>query len=317
MNSPMNIVFLDRTGVPSHIPFPKPSFAHTWTEYDVTHSDQILERSKDADIIITSKVVLTAEIMKQLPKLKLIALTATGTNNIDLEAAQELGIEVKNVAGYSSVTVPEHVLGFIFALKHSLMNWYKDQLSKKWADSEQFCYFDYPITDVRGSVMGIVGKGSLGSEVGRLAEALGMKVLFAERKGATTIREGYLPFEEVLKQADIVSLHCPLTPQTENLINKESLKLMKPTAFLINTGRGPLVDEQALADALANKTIAAAALDVLCQEPPAKDNPLIVAAAKLPNLIITPHIAWASDSAVTTLVGKVNQNIEDFVANLK
>ena len=317
MNSPMNIVFLDRTAVPSHIPFPQPSFAHTWTEYDVTHSDQILERSKDADIIITSKVVLTAEIMKQLPKLKLIALTATGTNNIDLEAAQELGIEVKNVAGYSSVTVPEHVLGFIFALKHSLMNWYKDQLSKKWADSEQFCYFDYPITDVRGSVMGIVGKGSLGSEVGRLAEALGMKVLFAERKGATTIREGYLPFEEVLKQADIVSLHCPLTPQTENLINKESLKLMKPTAFLINTGRGPLVDEQALADALENKTIAAAALDVLCQEPPAKDNPLIVAAAKLPNLIITPHIAWASDSAVTTLVGKVNQNIEDFVANLK
>ena len=317
MHSPMNIVFLDRTGVPSHIPFPKPSFPHNWVEYDVTHGDQTVERSKDADIIITSKVVFTREIMQQLPKLKLIALTATGTNNIDLDAAKDLGIAVKNVTGYSSVTVPEHVLGFIFSLKHSLMNWYKDQFSKKWADSEQFCYFDYPITDVRGSVIGIVGKGCLGSEVGRLAEALGMKVLFAERKGATTIRDGYLPFEEVLKQADIVTLHCPLTPQTENLINAETLKLMKPTAFLINTGRGPLVDEQALADALANKTIAAAALDVLCQEPPAKDNPLIVAAAKLPNLMITPHVAWASDSAVMTLVGKVNQNIEDFVANLK
>ncbi|TID21956.1 glycerate dehydrogenase, partial [Avibacterium paragallinarum] len=233
---------------------------------------------------------------------------------VDLIAAKELGIEVKNVTGYSSVTVPEHVLGLIFALKHSLMNWYKDQLSAKWAESKQFCYFDYPITDIRGSTLGVVGKGNLGAEIGRLAEALGMNVLYAERKGASTIRDGYLPFEQVLQEVDIITLHCPLTPETTNLINAQTLKLMKPTAYLINTGRGPLIDEQALLEALESGTIAAAALDVLVKEPPEKDNPLIQAATRLPNLIITPHVAWASDGAVEILVKKVTQNIEDFVA---
>ncbi|MFU2077059.1 2-hydroxyacid dehydrogenase [Avibacterium endocarditidis] len=313
----MKIVFLDSTAIPKHIPIPRPNFEHQWVEYEHTSPEQTIERAKDADIVITSKVVLDRETMKQLPNLKLIAITATGTNNVDLEAAKELGIAVKNVTGYSSVTVPEHVLGLIFALKHSLMNWYKDQLSAKWADSKQFCYFDYPITDVKGSTLGVVGKGNLGKEIGRLAEALGMKVIYAERKGATTVREGYLPFEQVLQEADIVTLHCPLTPETTNLINAETLKLMKPTAYLINTGRGPLVDEKALAEALENGTIAAAALDVLVKEPPEKDNPLIQAATRLPNLIITPHVAWASDGAVEILVKKVTQNMEEFVATGK
>ncbi|MFZ7186592.1 2-hydroxyacid dehydrogenase [Avibacterium avium] len=313
----MKIVFLDSTAIPKHIPIPRPNFEHQWVEYEHTSPEQTIERAKDADIVITSKVVFDRETMKQLPNLKLIAITATGTNNVDLEAAKELGIAVKNVTGYSSVTVPEHVLGVIFALKHSLMNWYKDQLSAKWADSKQFCYFDYPITDVKGSTLGVVGKGNLGKEIGRLAEALGMKVIYAERKGATTVREGYLPFEQVLQEADIVTLHCPLTPETTNLINAETLKLMKPTAYLINTGRGPLVDEKALAEALENGTIAAAALDVLVKEPPEKDNPLIQAATRLPNLIITPHVAWASDGAVEILVKKVTQNMEEFVATGK
>ncbi|URL01145.1 2-hydroxyacid dehydrogenase [Avibacterium sp. 20-126] len=313
----MKIVFLDSTAIPKHIPIPRPSFEHQWVEYAHTSPEQTIERAKEADIVITSKVVFDRETMKQLPKLKLIAITATGTNNVDLEAAKALGIVVKNVTGYSSVTVPEHVLGLIFALKHSLMNWYKDQLSAKWANSKQFCYFDYLITDVKGSTLGVVGKGNLGKEIGRLAEALGMKVIYAERKGATTVREGYLPFEQVLQEADIVTLHCPLTPDTTNLINAETLKLMKPTAYLINTGRGPLVDEKALADALENGTIAAAALDVLVKEPPEKDNPLIQAATRLPNLIITPHIAWASDGAVEILVKKVTQNMEEFVATGK
>ncbi|MCW9714839.1 2-hydroxyacid dehydrogenase [Avibacterium avium] len=313
----MKIVFLDSTAIPKHIPIPRPNFEHQWVEYEHTSPEQTIERAKDADIVITSKVVFDRETMKQLPNLKLIAITATGTNNVDLEAAKELGIAVKNVTGYSSVTVPEHVLGLIFALKHSLMNWYKDQLSAKWADSKQFCYFDYPITDVKGSTLGVVGKGNLGKEIGRLAEALGMKVIYAERKGATTVREGYLPFEQVLQEADIVTLHCPLTSETTNLINAETLKLMKPTAYLINTGRGPLVDEKALAEALENGTIAAAALDVLVKEPPEKDNPLIQAATRLPNLIITPHVAWASDGAVEILVKKVTQNMEEFVATGK
>ncbi|HDR1020792.1 TPA: 2-hydroxyacid dehydrogenase [Pasteurella multocida] len=309
----LKIVFLDSTAIPKHIPVPRPSFEHEWIEYEHTSADQVIERMKDAEIAVTSKVVFSREVMQQLPKLKLIAITATGTNNVDLVAAKELGIAVKNVTGYSATTVPEHVLGLIYALKHSIMSWYRDQLSAKWADCKQFCYFDYPITDVKGSTLGVIGKGCLGTEIGRLATALGMKVLYAEHKGATTCREGYTPFEEVLKQADIVTLHCPLTETTQNLINKETLSLMKKGAYLINTGRGPLVDEQALVDALDSGHLGGAAVDVLVKEPPQKDNPIIQAATRLPNLIVTPHIAWASDSAVTTLVNKVTQNIETFV----
>ncbi|MDG6894261.1 2-hydroxyacid dehydrogenase [Volucribacter amazonae] len=313
----MKIVFLDRTAIPPHIDIPRPQFVHEWIEYDYTSADQVLTRLQGAEIAITSKVVFSRELMQQLPQLKLIAITATGTNNVDLEAAKQLGICVKNVTGYSSVTVPEHVLAMIFALKHSLVGWIKDQLSAKWGQSQQFCYFDYPITDVRGSILGIFGKGCLGSEIGRLAQALGMQVLYAEHQGATQCRAGYTPFEEVLKQADILSLHCPLTETTKNLINAETLALCKKGALLINTGRGPLVDEQALLAALKSGQLAGAAIDVMVKEPPEQDNPLLQAATTMPNLLITPHIAWASDSAVTTLVNKVSQNIEEFVATGK
>ena len=312
----MNIVFLDSTVIPKHIPIPRPSFVHTWTEYEHTSSSQTIERAKDADIVITSKVIFDRETLKQLPKLKLIAITATGTNNVDLVAAEEMGIAVRNVTGYSSTTVPEHVMGLIFALKHSLAGWLRDQTEAKWAESKQFCYFDYPITDVRSSTLGVFGKGCLGTEVGRLANAVGMKVLYAEHKDAAVCREGYTPFEEVLRQADIVTLHCPLTETTKNLINADTLSKMKKGAFLINTGRGPLIDELALVDALKTGHLGGAALDVMVKEPPEKDNPLVLAAKTMPNLIITPHIAWASDSAVTTLVGKVMQNIEEFVQQL-
>ena len=309
----MNIVFLDSTAIPKHIPIPRPSFPHNWVEYEYTSEKQTIERAKDADIIITSKVILSREVLQQLPKLKLIALTATGTNNVDLDAAKELGVTVKNVTGYSVTTVPEHVLGMIFALKHSLAGWQRDQITGKWTESKQFCYFDYPITDVCGSTLGVFGKGCLGTEVGRLANAVGMKVLYAEHKDATVCREGYTPFEEVLRQADIVTLHCPLTETTKNLINTDTLSKMKKGAFLINTGRGPLIDELALVDALKTGHLGGAALDVMVKEPPEKDNPLILAAKTMPNLIITPHIAWASDSAVTTLVGKVMQDRKSVV----
>lgn len=312
----MKIVFLDSTAIPKHLSIPRPSFEHTWTEYDHTSSAETIERAKDADIVITSKVIFDRETLQQLPKLKLIAITATGTNNVDLVAAEEMGIAVRNVTGYSSTTVPEHVIGLIFSLKHSLAGWLRDQTEAKWAESKQFCYFDYPITDVCGSTLGVFGKGCLGTEVGRLANAVGMKVLYAEHKDATVCREGYTPFDEVLKQADIVTLHCPLTETTKNLINAETLSKMKKGAFLINTGRGPLIDELALVDALKTGHLGGAALDVMVKEPPEKDNPLILAAKTMPNLIITPHIAWASDSAVTTLVGKVMQNIEEFVQQL-
>ena len=308
----MKIVLLDRVTIPSHIAIPQPNFPHEWVEYERTSPEQTVERMQGAQIAITNKVIFNREVMQKLPDLKLIALLATGMNNIDLVAAKELGITVKNVTGYSVVTLPEHVIGFIFNFKRSLTGWYNDQLSGKWSDSKQFCYFDYPITDVRGSTLGIIGKGCIGSEVGRLASALGMNVLYAEHRHATTCREGYIPFEEVLKQSDIVTLHCPLTENTQNLINKETLSLFKRGALLINTGRGPLVNELDLLEALQCGQLGGAALDVLVKEPPPKDHPLIIAAQTMPNLIITPHVAWASDSAITTMVNKVQSNIEEF-----
>ena len=308
----MKIVLLDRVTIPSHIAIPQPNFPHEWVEYERTSPEQTVERMHGAQIAITNKVIFNREVMQKLPDLKLIALLATGMNNIDLVAAKELGITVKNVIGYSVVTVPEHVIGFIFNFKRSLTGWYNDQLRGKWSDSKQFCYFDYPITDVRGSTLGIIGKGCIGSEVGRLASALGMNVLYAEHRHATTCREGYTPFEEVLKQSDIVTLHCPLTENTQNLINKETLSLFKRGALLINTGRGPLVNELDLLEALQSGKLGGAALDVLVKEPPPKDHPLIIAAQTMPNLIITPHVAWASDSAITTMVNKVRSNIEEF-----
>ena len=310
----MNIVFLDSTGIPASHRIPCFSFPHQLTEYAHTAAEQVLERAKDADIIITSKVILNHEILSQLPKLKLIAVTATGTNNIDLVAAKALGITVKNVTGYSSVTVPEHVIGMIYALKHRLIDYHRDQLlTERWATCGQFCYVDYPISDVQGSTLGIIGRGCIGNEVARLAQAVGMRVLFAEHQHATTIREGYTAFDEVLKQADVISLHCPLTPQTEQLINAKTLALMKPNACLINTGRGGLINEADLLQALQSGKLAGAALDVLVKEPPASDDALWLAAKTQPNLLITPHVAWASDSALTTLVNKVAQNIEEFV----
>ena len=314
----MNIVFLDSTGIPASHRIPSFSFPHQLTEYAHTAAEQVLERAKDADIIITSKVILNYEILSQLPKLKLIAVTATGTNNIDLVAAKALGITVKNVTGYSSVTVPEHVIGMIYALKHRLIDYHRDQLlTERWATCGQFCYVDYPISDVQGSTLGIIGRGCIGNEVARLAQAVGMRVLFAEHQHATTIREGYTAFDEVLEQADVISLHCPLTPQTEQLINAKTLALMKPNACLINTGRGGLINEADLLQALQSGKLAGAALDVLVKEPPASNDALWLAAKTQPNLLITPHVAWASDSALTTLVNKVAQNIEDFVASGK
>ena len=310
----MNIVFLDSTGIPASHRIPSFSFPHQLTEYAHTAAEQVLARAKDADIIITSKVILNHEILSQLPKLKLIAVTATGTNNIDLVAAKALGITVKNVTGYSSVTVPEHVIGMIYALKHRLIDYHRDQLlTERWATCGQFCDVDYPISDVQGSTLGIIGRGCIGNEVARLAQAVGMRVLFAEHQHATTIREGYTAFDEVLEQADVISLHCPLTPQTEQLINAKTLALMKPNACLINTGRGGLINEADLLQALQSGKLAGAALDVLVKEPPASDDVLWLAAKTQSNLLITPHVAWASDSALTTLVNKVAQNIEEFV----
>lgn len=310
----LNIVFLDRETFPADIEIPRPAVPHQWHEYSYTPKSKLPERIGDADIIITNKVMLDAEALSLAPRLKMVAISATGVNNIDLAAASAHGITVCNVRDYAQVTVPEHVLSFIFALKRNLAGWIADQKQKRWASSRQFCAFNYRITDVRGSTLGIVGRGSLGRATGALAHAVGMQVLYAERPEAEFVREGYTAFSDVLAQADVLSLHCPLTEQTTKLMNDKTLSAMKAGALLINTGRGALVDEAALLRALDSGHLGGAALDVLSEEPPKADHPLLVAAAQRNNLLITPHVAWASDSAIREVLAQVVHNIEAYVA---
>jgi len=307
------IVFLDRSTIPEHITIPQPDADCQWQEYSTTTPEQVVERLKNASIAITNKVILDAQVLSRCPQLKMIAVAATGTNNIDLEYCRQHNIIVSNIQGYATNSVPEHVVAMMFSLKRNLVGYHHDIQAGVWQQQKQFCFFSHPITDIAGSTLGIVGKGSLGNAVATLAKALGMKVLFAERKGADECRAGYSPFKLVLKQADVLTLHCPLAEQTQNLISREEFQLMKNTSVLINAGRGGLVDEVALVDALHEQQIAGAGVDVFTQEPADDNNPLL-ANAHLPNLILTPHVAWGSDSAIQTLANQLIHNIEQFIA---
>lgn len=306
------VVFLDRATIPTHIELPHLPFDHQWLEYDFTPPELVVERLQDADIVIINKVVLDAEILCQLPKLQLIALCATGFNNVDTSFCQEHAIAVSNVQGYATQSVPEHVLAMIFALRRNLMGYHRDIAAGEWQRNKQFCFFTHPIGDIAGSTMGIIGSGKLGRAMEILAKAVGMKVIFAERKGASQCRSGYVPFEQVLMVSDVLSLHCPLDKQTHHLIGAKELSQMKANAILINTGRGGLVDEQALVHALKEGVIAAAGVDVFTQEPADETNPLL-ANIQLPNLLLTPHIAWGSDSAIQRLATILIENIAAFV----
>ncbi|MDW6002891.1 D-2-hydroxyacid dehydrogenase [Vibrio mangrovi] len=302
------VVFVDRATIPSHIHLPALPFEHQWVSYDETQPDQLLERVRDAEIIITNKVVLNADVLSQLTSLRLVAVAATGVNNVDIDYCREHGIAVTNVQGYATRSVPEHVIGMTFALRRNLMAYHNDIARGEWQRRHQFCFFTHPIGDVAGSTIGIIGSGTLGRATAQLAKAVGMKVLFAERKGASSCRDGFLPFETVLRQADVISLHCPLNEATHHLLTSHELSMMKSTAILINTGRGGLVDEKALVDALMSGAIAAAGVDVFTQEP-ADDSNSLLANNDLPNLLLTPHIAWGSDSAIQQLVHILIENI--------
>ncbi|MFV0447697.1 MAG: D-2-hydroxyacid dehydrogenase [Vibrio sp.] len=307
------IVFLDRATIPKHIELPSLAIEHQWQEYDFTNPEQIFERIYNADIVITNKVVISGDILAQLPQIKLIAVSATGVNNVDIEYCRSHKIAVCNVQGYATRSVPEHVIGMMFALRRNLMGYHHDIAAGEWQRNKQFCFFTHPIGDIAGSTMGIIGSGALGKATAELAKALAMNVVYAERKGAVECREGYLPFEQVLQQADVISLHCPLSEATRNIISQPEFAQMKPNAILINTGRGGLVDELALVDALKKRQIAGAGVDVFTQEPADIDNPLL-ANMDLPNLLLTPHVAWGSDSAISQLVKILINNIEAFVA---
>lgn len=308
------IVFLDRATIPSDISLPTPSFAHQWQEYQTTSPEQLLERLEVADIVITNKVVLDRATLSQLPRLKMVAIAATGMNNVDLVACEELGIAVANIQGYATRSVPEHVIGMIYALKRNLFAYHNDIHAGVWQESKQFCFFSQPIGDVAGTTLGVIGSGALGQATAALAKAIGMQVIFAERKGESQCRDGYLPFEEVLASSDVLTLHCPLTDATRNIIGDAELAAMKSSAILINTGRGGLVDENALVAALKAGIIAGAGVDVFTQEPADMSNPLLAAMETLPNLLLTPHVAWGSRSAITKLTEILIENIDAFVA---
>ncbi len=308
----MKLVFLDRKTLAPEIELRAPSFPHHWEEYEETAPHQVLKRLQDADIVIVNKVRLDADILSRLPRLKLVAIAATGSDNVDLEACRQAGIAVCNIRDYSKNSVPEHALALIMALNRSLNAYRASIVAGRWQQSGQFCYFDYPVRDLAGQTLGLIGYGTIARDLEKLATALGMKVIVAARKGQAAA-DGRVGFEQLLNDADVISLHCPLTSDTRHLIGERELALMKEDALLVNVGRGGLVDEAALLAALEHKQIGGAGFDVVCEEPPAPDNPLLQA-LQYPNFILTPHVAWASRNAMQRLADQLIDNIDAFVA---
>jgi len=309
----LRIVNLERDSVVAEVR--RPSFAHELVEYSSTKPEQVRERLAGASIAIINKAPLPADVIAALPDLKMIAVAATGTNVVDLDACRARGIVVSNIRGYAEHTVPEHVMALLLALSRNLVAWRESLQAGRWQQSDQFCLFDHPIRDLHGATLGIIGSGSLGGGVIRLAEAFGMRVLLAERRGATGVRAGYTAFERVLAEADAISVHCPLTPQTQGLIGEAELRSMKRSALLINTARGGIVDEAALIRALKEGWIAGAGFDVITVEPPPPGHPMLdPALLALPNFLLTPHVAWSSGTALQTLADQLIDNIEAYVA---
>lgn len=309
---PLNVVFLDRDTISPQTLLRPLSFAHTLTLHDRTRPEEVAERIAGADIVIVNKVRLGREALAAAPRLKMIALAATGSDNVDLEACNDLGIIVSNIRGYAVRTVPEHVFALIFALRRSIVAYRESVRAGRWQEADQFCYFDYPIQDLAGSTLGIIGAGALGQAVGQIGRALGMRVLFAAHKGRTDMGTLYTPFDTVLAESDVITLHCPLNAQTQHLLSTDEFGKMARKPLLINTARGALVDDHALTSALRSGQIAGAGIDVTVPEPPPADHPLM-ALLDLPNFILTPHVAWASAEAAQALADQLIGNIEAFV----
>jgi len=305
-----DIVYLDRDSLVATIRPPR--FAHRWTDYPASAPDQVAERLRDATIAITNKVPLRADDIARLPKLQMVAISATGTDNVDLEACRARGIVVANIRDYSLVSVPEHCFALMLAVRRNLRAYIADVEAGLWERSPRFCLFDHPIRDLAGSRLGIVGYGALGRQVAHIGRAFGMEIAVHSRSPVAEAGVLSLPLEQLLATSDVVSLHLPLTGQTRNMIGARELAGMKRSAILINTARGGLVDEAALAEALANGTIAGAGFDVLSKEPPPPDNPLL--RLRLPNFVLTPHNAWASGGAMQTLADMLVDNLEAWAA---
>lgn len=281
------------------------------TLFDRTPADKIVERAADADIVLTNKVPFSADTLRQLPRLRFICVLATGYNIIDTEAAARQGVVVANIPAYSTMSVAQMAFAHILNITNHVASYAGEVADGKWTNCPDFCFWDSALTELAGKTMGIVGLGNTGMATARIAVAMGMKVVAMTSKSADTLPEGITPapLDDVLASADVVSLHCPLTPSTRHLINAASIAKMQPSAILINTGRGPLVDEQAVADALNGGRLAAFGADVLSQEPPHGDNPLLSAR----NCFLTPHIAWATLEARTRLMSTATENVRQFI----
>lgn len=282
------------------------------TVYDRTPADQIYERAKEAEVLLTNKTPLSAEMLSRLPRLRYVGVLATGYNVVDVKAAKELGVAVTNVPAYSTPSVVQMTFSLLFALCTRAQEHSQAVREGKWCSSKDFCFWDYPLVEVSGKTLGIIGFGSIGRQVAEVALALGMQVVAYSRTVKTDFahpRFSWVGLDELFAVSDVVSLHCPLFPETKEIINKANLSKMKPTAFLLNTARGGLVAEQDLADALNHGSIAGAGLDVLTEEPAHPDCPLLTAK----NCVITPHIAWATAEARARLMEIAVSNLASFI----
>lgn len=307
----MNIVYLDGyTLNPGDLSWEPLEKLGNFTVYDRTPADKIVERAADADIALTNKVQFTGDILLRLPRLKYIGVTATGYNNVDLITARAQGITVTNVRGYSTPAVAQHTFSLLLSLTNRIELHNESVHAGEWIHSTDWCYWKSPLVELSGKTMGLIGLGDIGWQVARIAQAFGMRVL-AHRKSAMPAKEGIelVELDRLFRESDVVSLHCPLTDETSEIINENTLALMKPTAYLINTGRGGLLHEQQVANALNEGQLAGAAFDVLSTEPPKAGNPLLTAR----NCIITPHIAWALYESRERLLHMAAENVAAFM----
>ena len=307
------IVFLDRSTIGPSVTLTKPSFPHEWIEHERTRPDQVVERLAGAQIAVSNKVPIRRAAIEQLPDLKMICIPATGYDAFDIDACAERGIVVSNVRGYAVNTVPEHTFALILALRRGLAGYRQDVIDGRWQESQQFCFHTHPINDLAGSTLGIIGEGAIGQSVARLGQAFGMRTLFAAHKNVEGLGPLYTPFDEVLATSDVITLHCPLTPATRDTLAAPEFAKMKKRPLIINCGRGGLVNEKDLVDALERGQIAGLGFDCLTSEPPLPDNPLLKMLNR-PNVIVTPHVAWASQEAMQTLWDQVILHIDNFHA---
>lgn len=308
-----NIVFLDAATLGDADLSPLHHAHCTLTLHDFSANADIVPRLEHADIAIVNKCVLSASIISQLPRLKAILVAATGTDNVDLNAAASAGIAVKNVQNYAETAVPQHVFSLLLALTNQLIGYRHAVRQGEWSRSNSFCLLHHPIMELADKTMVIVGFGALGQSTAKLAEAFGMRVVIADRPDAVVARPGRMLLQDAFAIADVVSLHCPLNEQTHHLLNTQTLAWLKRGAILINTARGGLIEPHALINALNQGLLGAAGLDVLAQEPPLPTDPLLQ--CQLPNLLITPHIGWASREARQRMIYKIANNITHFVTD--